>query len=114
MYDPGYRRYGLGDPLGECGNLPLEVDQEGVRPSSSDDIDGAVRDMGLMEGHGATRAQGVGADLIGMESQALEANFSAGFTQVEEDVGSCNISWCIPWGYIVCANGSVGRGIVKA
>ena len=106
MYEPGYRRHGLGDPLGECGNLPLEVDQEGVRPPSSDGFDGAVRDMGLMEDHGATRAQGVGADLMGMESQALEVNFSAGFTQAEEDVGSCNRSWCSPWGYIVCANGS--------
>ena len=53
-------------PLGECGNLPLEVDREGVRPPSSDDLDGAVGDMGLVEGHGAARAQGVGADLMGV------------------------------------------------
>ena len=96
MYEPGYRRHGLGDPLGKCDNLPLEVDQEGVRPPSSDDLDGAVRDMGLVEGHGAARAQVVGADLVGVESQALEANFSGGFTEVEDDVGSCNISWCSP------------------
>ena len=32
----------LENPLGECGHLPLEVDQEGVRPPSSDDLDGAV------------------------------------------------------------------------
>ena len=70
--------------------------------------------MGLVEGHGAARAQGVGADLMGVESQALEANFSGGFTEVEDNVGSCNRSWYSPWGYIVCANGSVGRGIVKA
>ena len=86
MYEPGYRRHGLGDPLGECGDLPLEVDQEGVRPPSSNDLDGAVRDMGLVEGHGAARVQGVGADLMGVESQALEANFSDGFTEVEDDV----------------------------
>ena len=53
MYEPGYRRHGLGDPLGECGNLPLEVDQDGVRSPLSDDLDGAVGDMGLVEGHGA-------------------------------------------------------------
>ena len=33
--------------------------------------------MGLVEGHGAAQAQGVGADLMGVESQALEANFWA-------------------------------------
>ena len=114
MYEPEYRRYGLGDPLGECGDLLPEVYQEGVRPPSSNDLDGAVGDMGLVEGHGAARAQGVGADLMGVEYQALEANFSGGFTEVEDDVGSCNIFWCSPWGYIVCANRSIGRGIVKA
>ena len=70
--------------------------------------------MGLVEGHGADRAQGVGADLMGMESQALEANFSGGCTEAEDDVYACNRFWCSPWGYIVCANGIVGRGIVKA
>ena len=70
--------------------------------------------MGLVDGHGAAQAQGVGADLMGVESQALEANFSGGCTEVEKDVGSCNRFCCSPWGYIVCANGSVGRGIVKA
>ena len=69
--------------------------------------------MGLVEGHGAALAQGVGADLMGVESQALEANFSGGFTEVEDDVGSYNISCCSPWGYIVYANGSDRRGIVK-
>ena len=48
VYEPGYLRHGLGDPLGECVNLPLEVDQEGVRPPSSNDLDGAVGDMGLV------------------------------------------------------------------
>ena len=57
--------------------------------------------MVLVEGHSAARAQGVGADLMGVESQALEANFSGGFTEVEDDVGSCNRSWCRLWGYIV-------------
>ena len=114
MYELGYRCHGLGDPLGECGDLPLEVDQEGVRPPLSDDLNGAFGDMGLVEGHGAARAQGVGADLVGVESQALEANFLGGFTEVEDDVGSCNRFWCSPWVYIVCANWSVGRGIVKA
>ena len=51
---------------------------------------------------------------MGVESQELEANFSGGFTEVKDDVRSCNRFWCSPWGYIVCANGSVGRGIVKA
>ena len=46
--EPGYRRHGLGDPLGECGNLPLEVDQEGVRPQPSNDFDGTFRDTGLV------------------------------------------------------------------
>ena len=114
MYEPGYRRHGLGDPLGERGDLPLEVDQEGVRPPSFNDIYGAVGDMGLVEVHGTARAQGVGSNIMGVESQALEANFSGGCTKVEDDVGPCNRFWCSPWGYIVCANGSVGRGIVKA
>ena len=114
MYEPGYRRHGLGDPLGECGDLLPEVYQEGVWPPSSNDRDGAVGDMGLVEGHGAARAQGVRANLMGVESQELEADFSGGFTEVEDDVRSCNRSWCSPWGYIVCANWSVGRGIVKA
>ena len=114
MYEPGYLRHGLGDPIGECGLLPLKVDQEGARPPSSDDLDGAVRDIGLVEGHGTARAQGVGSDLMGVESQALEADFSGGFTEVKDDVRSFNRSWCSPWGYIVCADRSVGRGIVKA
>ena len=80
MYQPGYRRHGLGDPLGEFGHLPLKVDHEGVRPPLSDDLDGAVRDMGLVESHGAARVQGVGAHLMGMESQALEADFLGCFT----------------------------------
>ena len=46
--EPGYLRHGLGDPLGEYGNLPLEVYQEGVRPPPSNDFDGAVGDMGLV------------------------------------------------------------------
>ena len=33
---------------------------------------------------------------------------------MKDDVGSCNRCWCRPWGSIVCANGSVERGIVKA
>ena len=74
----------FGDFLGECGDLPLEVDQEGAQPPSSNDLDGAVGDMGLVEGHGAARAQGVGADLMGVESQALESNFSGGCTEVED------------------------------
>ena len=114
MYEPGYHRHILGDPLGKCGHLTLEVDQEGVRPPSSDDLDVAVRDMGLVKIHGTARAQGVGANFMGMESQALEANFSGGFTEVKDDVRSCNRSWCSPLGYIVCADRSVGRGIVKA
>ena len=92
MYETGYRRHGLGDPLVECGHLPLKVDQEGIRPPSSDYLDGAVRGMGFVESHGTSQAQGVGADLMGVESQALEANFSGGFTEVEDDVGSCNRS----------------------
>ena len=48
MYEPGYRRHGLGDPLGECGDLPLEVDQEGVQPPFSNDLDSAVGDTGLV------------------------------------------------------------------
>ena len=114
MYEPGYRRHSLGDPLGKCGHLPLEVDQEGVRPPSSDDLDGAVRDMGLVESHGTARAQGVGADFMGVESQALESDFSGGFTEVKDDVGSCNRSWSSPWGDIVCADRGILRGIVKA
>ena len=114
MYEPGYRRHSLGDPLGKCGHLPLKLDQEGIRPPSSDDLDVAVRDMGLVESHGTARAQGVGVDLMGVESQALEADLSGGFTEVKDDVGSCNRSWSSPWGYIVCAYRSVGRGIVKA
>ena len=114
MYEPGYRRHSLGDPLGKCGHLPLKVDQEGVRPPSSDDLDGTVRDLVLVESHGTARAQRVGADLMGVESQELEADFSGGFTEVKDDVRSCNRSWCSPWGYIVCADRSVGRGIVKA
>ena len=86
MHEPGYRRNGLGDPLGECSNLPLEVDQEGVQPPSSNDLDGAVGDMGLVEGHGAARAQGVGANLMSVESQALEAKFLGGCTEVEDYV----------------------------
>ena len=77
MYEPGYRRYSLGDPLGKRGHLPLKVDQEGVRPPSYDDLDGDVRDMCLVESRGTTRAQGVGADLMGVESQALETDFRA-------------------------------------
>ena len=42
--EPGYRRHGLGYPLGECGNL----DQEGIRPPPPNDFDGAVGDMGLV------------------------------------------------------------------
>ena len=38
----------LETPLGECGDLPLEVDQEGVQPTPSNDFDGAVGDMGLV------------------------------------------------------------------
>ena len=83
MYETGNRRHSLGDPLGKCGHLPLKVDQEGFRPPSSNDLDGAVRNMGLMESHGTARAQGVGADLMGVEPQALEADFSGGFTEVE-------------------------------
>ena len=98
MYEPGYCRHGLGDPLDECCHLPLKVDQEGVRPPSSDDLDGAVRDMGVVESQGAARAQGLEANLMGVESQALEADFSGGFTEVEDNVGSCNRSWCSPWG----------------
>ena len=98
MYEPGYRRHGLGDPLDECGDLPLEVDQECFRPPSSNDLDCDVGDMGLVEGHGAAQAQGVGADLMGVESQALEANFSGGCPEVEDDVGSCNRLWCSPCG----------------
>ena len=48
VYEPGYRRHGIGDPLGECGDLPLEVYQEGVRPPLSNDLDGAVGDMRLV------------------------------------------------------------------
>ena len=86
VYEPGYRLRGLGDPLGECGDLPLELYQEGVGPPLSNDLDGAVRYMGLVEGHGASRVQGVGADLMSVESQALEANFSGGCTEVEDYV----------------------------
>ena len=40
--------------------------------------------MGLVESHVTARAQGVGADLMGVESQALEAKFSGGCTEMED------------------------------
>ena len=40
--EPGYPRHGLGYPLCECGDLPLEVYQEGIRPPPPNDFDGAV------------------------------------------------------------------------
>ena len=107
--EPGYRRHGLGYPLGERGYLPLEVDKEGIRPLPTNDFDGAVKDMGLVEGHGASRAQGVGADIMRVESQPLEFNLAGGCTEVEDYVGSRDRFLCIPRGHIIGTNGCVGR-----
>ena len=48
MNEPGYRRNGLGEILGERGYLSLEVDKEGIRPPPTNDFDGAVGDKGLV------------------------------------------------------------------
>ena len=46
--EPGYRCHGLGEPFGERGYLPLEIDKEGIRPPPTNDFDGTAGDMGLV------------------------------------------------------------------
>ena len=70
--------------------------------------------MGLVEGHGASRAQIVGSDLMHVESQPLESNIAGGRTEVEDYVGPRDQFLCSPWGHIIGTNGCVGRGIMKA
>ena len=70
--------------------------------------------MGLVEGHGASQAQGVGAYLMRVESQPLESNLAGGSTKVEDYVGPRDQFLCIPQGHIIGTNGCVGRVIMKA
>ena len=75
--EPLHHRHGLGDPFGERGHLPLQVDQEGVRLPPANDLDGAVGHMRLVKGHGSARPQGVEDDLMRMKAKLFEPNFAS-------------------------------------
>ena len=68
MGEPANFSHDLGDTFGERGHLPLQVYEEGVRPPPANDLDCTVRDMSLVEGHGAPRPQGVGTNLVRVEA----------------------------------------------
>ena len=66
--EPQHLAHGGGDAPGEGKNLPLEVDEEGVGLPAAYHLDGAVGHACLVERHGAAGAEGVGADLVGVEA----------------------------------------------
>ena len=51
----------------------LEANEEGVWAPWTDDIDGAVWDVSLVQGHRAPRAKRVGADIMGVEAKVLKS-----------------------------------------
>ena len=54
--EPGDLGHGGGDPGGEGRDLALEVDEEGIRAPSANDLDGMLADAREVEGHGAPGA----------------------------------------------------------
>ena len=56
MTEPGDLGHGGRDPGGEGRDLALEVDEEGIRAPSANDLDGMLADSYEVEGHGAPGA----------------------------------------------------------
>ena len=61
--------YGHSDSLGEGGNLTLKIYQKGILEPPSNYLDSAVILVGLMQGHGAARAQGERPNFVWVEPQ---------------------------------------------
>ena len=62
--------HGHADVLGEGGDLTLEVYHEGIWAPPTNYLDGAVRLSGLVQCHGAARAQGVRDNFVWVEPQS--------------------------------------------
>ena len=54
--------------------MDLEVDKEGLRPPPPNDIDGTIRDTGLVKCHGPTRTEQMGANVVRVEPQLAETD----------------------------------------
>ena len=74
MLKPGDFGHCRGDALRKCHHLDLQVDGEGFWTSPTDDLDGTVGDVGLVERHATLQAKWVGANLVRVEPQALDAD----------------------------------------
>ena len=70
--------------------MTLKIYQKGIWAPPSKYIDDAVRLNGLMQGHGATRAQGVKANFVRAEPQASKSNLTSAEPTESHQVGSGN------------------------
>lgn len=68
------REHDLAHPLGEFLALLFDVTQECVGPPPPDEHDGIGRDALEIELHGQGRPVGVGADVVGAESERVAAD----------------------------------------
>ena len=57
MAKPGNFGNCRGDTLRKCRHLALQVDEEDVQTLPTNDLDSAVRDVGLVECYGAPRSK---------------------------------------------------------
>ena len=69
-------------------HLALQVHWEGVRTPPADNLDVNIGDVVLVERHGAPRAKFVGANLVKIEHQALEADIGGMEAEEGDDVSA--------------------------
>ena len=105
MTEPGDLGHGRRYPGGEGRDLALEVDEEGVRAPAANDLDGVLADAREVEGHGAPGAKGVGANLVRVKSEGLEADFGSFKAEGGGDVAAGNGGRSGFWRGVVGADG---------
>ena len=96
----------------EGSNLALKVYEKGIRPPPANDLDCAIGDVCQVESHRSPRAQGVCANLVGVEPQGVEANLCGGGAEK-----SCNLAAIDGAGDgvgVIGADGSIGGSIMTA
>ena len=77
-----------GDTLCQCIHLDLQVYEESVQTPPTNDLDITIRDVGLVDRHGAPWEKWVVSNIVRVETQALEADLGGMEAEEGDDVST--------------------------
>ena len=88
MEEPRNLRHSGGEPLGRQCHVSLQINHEAIRAPSPNRFDGGIGVPRHVQGHCPARAQGVGSDFVGVESQLIKPHNTGIFPQGGHDAAT--------------------------